>query len=124
MFSPESAVRPLEAGRYALFEPGDDKPSEFMALRLRGNVYDFINEKGAVNPVTFHPIAGGLHIAQVGQVPQRATEKKGYGYAVFKISGPEALVYVPDCDEQDKAGDHRARRGNPRSVRMLHRQGR
>ena len=103
MFAPESAVRPLEAGRYALYEPGDDKPSEFMELRLNGNVYDFINEKGAVNPVTFHPIPDGLHIAQVGEVPQRATDKKGYAYAVFKISGREALVYVLDCDQQDKA---------------------
>jgi hypothetical protein len=103
MFAADSAVRPLEPGRYAVFEPGEDKPSEHMELRLRGNVYDFINEKGAVNPVTFHPIAGGLHVAQVGDVPQRATDRKGYGYAVFKVSGREALVYVLECDKQDKA---------------------
>lgn len=102
MFAPESAVRTLEPGRYAVFEPGDDKPSEHIELRLRGNVYDFINEKGAVNPVTFHPIADGLHVAQVGDVPLRTTDRKGYGFAVFKISGPEALVYVLECDKQDK----------------------
>ena len=103
MFAPETAVRALEPGRYALFEPDQDKPSEYMDLRPRGNVYDFINEKGAVNPVTFHPIAGGVFVAQVGEMPQRTTDKKGYGYAIFKINGREATVYVVECDKQDRA---------------------
>lgn len=105
MFAPESGVRALEPGRYGLFESYGDqtKPSEYMDIRLRGNVYDFVNEKGAVNPVTLHPIAGGLLVAQVGDIPQRSTDKKGYGYALFKIDGREALVYVVECDKQDKA---------------------
>ena len=62
MFAPETAVKALEPGRYGLFEQYGDqiKPSEYMEVRLSGNVYDFVNEKGASNPVTFHPIAGGL----------------------------------------------------------------
>jgi hypothetical protein len=105
MFAPETAVRALEPGRYGLFEQYGDlsKPSEYMDVRQRGNVYDFINEKGAVNPVSFHPIAGGLFVAQVGEMPRRNTDKKGYGYALFKINGREALVYVVECDKQDKA---------------------
>ena len=105
MFAPETAVRALESGRYGLFEQYGDqsKPSEHMEIRARGNVYDFVNEKGAVNPVTFHPIAGGLYVAQVGGIPQANTDKKGYGYALFKIDGREALVYVVECDKQDKA---------------------
>ena len=105
MFAAESAARALEPGRYGLFEQYGDqsKPSEYMDVRLRGNVYDFINEKGAVNPVSFHPIAGGLFVAQVGGMPQRNGDKKGYGYALFKIDGREALVYVVECDKQDKA---------------------
>ena len=103
MFAPESGVRPLEPGHYALFEPDQEKASEYMDLRLRGNVYDFINEKGAVNPVSFHPIAGGLFVAQVGEMPQRTTDKKGYGYGLFKVDGREALVYVVECDKQDQA---------------------
>ena len=104
MFSPASAVQPLEAGRYGLFEQYGDqtKPSEYMEVRQRGTTYDFINEKGAVNPVTFHPVAGGLFVAQVGGMPQRSTDKNGYGYALFKIDGREALVYVVECDKQDK----------------------
>jgi len=105
MFAPETAVRALQPGRYALFEQYNNgtKPSEYMEVRLSGNTYDFVNEKGAVNPVTFHPIAGGLHVAQVGDVPQSGTDKKGYGYALFQISGPVARVYVVNCNKQDQA---------------------
>lgn len=105
MFSQTSAVQALEPGRYGLFEQYGDqtKPSEYMDIRLRGNVYDFINEKGAVNPVTFHAIAGGVFVAQVGGLPQRTSDNKGYGYALFRISGREAFVYVLECDKQDKA---------------------
>ena len=62
MFAPERGVSALEGGRYGLFEQYGDqtKPSEYMEVRLRDNVFDFVNEKGAVNPVSFHPIAGGL----------------------------------------------------------------
>jgi hypothetical protein len=105
MFAPETAVRALEPGRYGLFEQYGDqtKPSEYMEVRQNGSIYDFVNEKGAVNPVSFHPIAGGLYVAQVGGMPQRNGDKKGYGYALFKIDGREALVYVVECDKQDKA---------------------
>lgn len=105
LFPPESGVRVLVPGRYGLFEQyGDqEKPSEYMEIQQRGSVYDFVNEKGAVNPVSFHPIAGGLHVAQVGGMPRTGTDQKGYGYALFKISDREALVYVVECDKQDKA---------------------
>jgi hypothetical protein len=105
MFPPESGVRALESGRYGLFEQYGDqsKPSEYMEIRQRGSLYDFVNEKGAVNPVSFHPIEGGLFVAQVGGMPQPNTDKKGYGYALFRINGREALVYVVECDKQDKA---------------------
>jgi hypothetical protein len=104
MFAPESGVPALEPGRYGLFEQYGDqsKPSEYMEIRQRGSIYDFINEKGAVNPVSFHPIAGGMHVAQVGGMPQAGTDKKGYGYALVRISGREVLVYVVECNKQDK----------------------
>lgn len=105
MFSQTSAVAALEPGRYGLFEQYGDqgKPSEYMEVRQRGTVYDFINEKGATNPVTFHPIAGGVFVAQVGGLPRPSTDQKGYGYALFRVNGREALVYVVECDKQDKA---------------------
>src|SRR5215212_3277216 len=88
MFAPASATQPLEAGRYGVFEQYGDQntPSEYWDLRLRADgAYDFINEKGATNPVSFHPIAGGLHVAQVGDLPQQGSDRKGYGYALFEI---------------------------------------
>ena len=36
-------------------------------------------------------------------MPRPNTDKKGYGYALFKIDGRESLVYVVECDKQDKA---------------------
>jgi len=104
-FAPASATQPLEAGRYALFEQyGDqDKPSEYMEVRRRADgAYDFINEKGATNPVSLHPIAGGLHVAQVN-VAQEGSDKKGFGYALFEIGGREVRVHMVECDRQDKA---------------------
>lgn len=105
MFSLESGVQALEPGRYGLFEQYGDQstPSEYMEVRQRGSAYDFVNEKGAVNPVSFHPIPGGIYVAQVGGLKQPGTDKTGYGYALFRINGREALVYVIECDKQDKA---------------------
>jgi hypothetical protein len=105
MFASEDGVSALEPGRYALFEQYGDQsmPSEYMEIRRRGSVYDFVNEKGAVNPVSFHVIAGGVLVVQVGGMPRSGTDKTGYGYALFKINGREALVYVLECDKQDKA---------------------
>jgi len=36
-------------------------------------------------------------------MPRPNSDTKGYGYALFKIDGREALVYVVECDKQDKA---------------------
>jgi|GEM_PF-2188943 len=106
MFAPASATLPLEAGRYALFERYGDqnKPSEYIDVKLRNDGgYDFVNEQGETTPVSFHAIAGEVYVAQAGDVAQKETGKKGYGYALFRISGREALVYVSECDKQDKA---------------------
>ena len=104
MFTPQSAVRPLEAGRYGLFEQYGDqnKPSEYMEVKLRDDGgYDFINDKGAATPVSFHAIGGGIHVAQVRE--KKDAEKKAFGYALFQIKGREALVYVLECDKQNRA---------------------
>lgn len=102
MFPPTSAVPALgDGGRYAAFEQGDgkDKPTETMTVRPRSDAgYDFINEKGAATPVTFHVIPGGLHVAQV-----KLEGNQGYGYVLFRISRNEVLVIPAECDKQDQA---------------------
>lgn len=101
MFPQASAVPALgDGGRYAAFEQvdGKDKPTETMMARPRSDGgYDFVNEKGAATPVTFHVIPGGLHIAQV------KLEGSGYGYVLFRIAAKEALVIPAECEKQDQA---------------------
>src|SRR5207244_3723893 len=100
MFSPASAVRALDdGGRYATFEQidGKEKPSDPIVVRPRTDGgYDFVTEKGASNPVTFHPIAGGLHVAQV-----RLDGDQGYGYVVVRVGSNGMLVIPAECARQD-----------------------
>jgi hypothetical protein len=102
MFPQASAVPALgDGGTYATYEQvdGKDKQAESITVRKRADGgYDFINDKGASNPVSFHPIAGGLHVAQV-----KLEGDSGYGYVLFRIAGNEALVVPAECDKQDQA---------------------
>ena len=102
MFSLASAIPALgDGGRYATFEvdAGKEKPSDPIVVRPGpANVYDFINEKGHATPVTFHPIASGLHVAQV-----RLEGGQGYGYVVARVAGNEVVIMPAECARQDKA---------------------
>jgi hypothetical protein len=102
MFSPASAIPALDdAGRYATFEvdEGKEKPSDPIVVRPGpANVYDFVNKKGHATPVTFHPIAGGLHVTQV-----RLDGGQGYGYVVARMTGNEVVIMPAECARQDKA---------------------
>jgi hypothetical protein len=102
LFSAETAVLALgEGGRYATFETGDGKeqPSDPLTVRPGpGNVYDFINEKGVATPVTFHPLAGEQHIAQV-----KLEGDAGYGYVLLRTDGRQAVVVPIECNKQDEA---------------------
>ena len=102
MFSPASAIPALgNGGRYATFEvdEGKEKPSDPIVVRPGpANVYDFVNEKGHATPVTFHPIAGGLHVAQVS-----LDGGQGYGYVVARVAGHEVTIMPAECARQDKA---------------------
>ena len=102
MFAPATAVKALgEGGKYATFEiaDGKEKPTDKYVVRPRADgAYDFVNEKGAATPVSFHPIAGGLHVAQV-----KLEGNSGYGYVLFRIAGKDAQVIPAECDQQDQA---------------------
>jgi outer membrane murein-binding lipoprotein Lpp len=104
MFPPSSMAQPLKAGRYTTFERDADKfkADEKIEVRLRGDgLYDFINEKGAATPVSFHRLDGNRFVAQAED--KKANGDKGYGYAVFEVAGDTALVFMADCQKQDKA---------------------
>ena len=96
-------VRALgDGGRYATFERDDGKEKPRRSDRVRpgpGNVYEFVNEKGVATPVTFHPLAGDEHIAQV-----RLEGGAGYGYVLARVASPKEIVIVPaECSKQDAA---------------------
>ena len=101
MFSPASAVPALgDRGRYATFEieRGQEKRSDPIAVWPRADGgYDFVNEKGAATPVTFHPVAGGMYVAQI-----RLEGSQGYGYVVARVSGNEVVIIPAECAKQDK----------------------
>lgn len=100
LFAPDTAVAVLgDGGKYATFEQdqGQDKPSDPLEVRARpGNVYDFINEKGHVTPVTFHALPNGEHVAQV-----RLEGDSGYGYVLARVTARDVLVVPAECSKQD-----------------------
>jgi hypothetical protein len=53
-----------------------------------------------VVPISLHEVGDGRFVGQ------SRSEKDGvvaYAYLMFRLNGPEVLVYLPDCGEQDKA---------------------
>jgi hypothetical protein len=98
------AAAPLgEGGRYALYERGPNnryERQEALVIKRRSDrAYDFVDEKGETQTVSFHALGDGLFVAQA----KAEKDQPGYGYAVLRVSGGETLVYVPQCDAQDKA---------------------
>jgi hypothetical protein len=105
-FPADSAVAAFgDGGRFQGYDRTDDghfkKADEaiFTVKRRGDGGYDFIDQKNEVQPISFHPIAGGNF---VGQAPEKNGTSR-YSYVVFHIAGNEAFIYVPDCDKQDKA---------------------
>jgi hypothetical protein len=104
-FSLADVAAPLgEGGRYAVFERGPDnryQRQEAVVIKRRADgAYDFVDEKGETQTVSLHPLGPGLFVAQA---KAEKDDDPGYGYAFLRVSGSEALVYVPQCDAQDKA---------------------
>jgi len=104
-FPAENAVAAFgDGGRFQGYDRMEDgrykKADEaiFMVKRRGDGGYDFIDEKDKVQPISFYPIAGGNFVGQALE-----NGKSRYAYVVFRITGNEALIYVPDCDKQDKA---------------------
>jgi hypothetical protein len=98
------AAAPLgNGGRYALYERGPDnryQRQEVVVIKRRGDgAYDFVDEKGETQTVSFHALGGDLFVGQA----QAEKDQPGYGYAVVRMTAGEAVVYVPQCDDQDKA---------------------
>ena len=104
-FPAESTVAAFgDGGRFQGYDRTEDgrykKADEaiFIVKRRGDGGYDFVDQKDEVQPISFHPIAGGNF---VGQAPENRTSR--YTYVVVRVAGNEAFFYFPDCDKQDKA---------------------
>ena len=91
-----------EGGRYGVFERGDNdqykRQEAFVIKRRADGAYDITNEKGEVLRISFHPLGDGAFISQA----KAEKDQPGYGYAVFRFTGNEAVLYAPQCSDQDK----------------------
>jgi hypothetical protein len=98
LFAEATAVAALgEGGRYVAYEKIGNrfKRDEAIQMRRRDRGYDYINEKGAVTPLTLHPLAKDLFAVQA------KSEDGGYLYARLRMRGATGFVEVADCDKQD-----------------------
>src|SRR5262245_27285574 len=91
-----TAAAPFGAGgRYGVFERGDNnqyKRQETFVIKRRGDgAYDFTNEKGEVIQISFHPLGPNQFIGQA----KAEKDQPGFGYAVFRFAGKEAVLYAP-----------------------------
>jgi hypothetical protein len=99
----EAAAPFGEGGRYVVYEwvAGDrfERQEVFVITRRADRGYDFVNEKGETLTMSLHALGGDRFVGQAS--PDKT--QPGYGYVVFRMTGNEALLYLPQCDKQDKA---------------------
>jgi hypothetical protein len=103
-FLPGTAVAVFgEGGRYQAYERLEDgsyKTDEVVVIKRRADrSYDFVDEKGDTNLISFHAIAGGYHVGQA----RSEKNKPAYAYLMIRMSGNEAQLYIPQCDRQEKS---------------------
>ena len=91
-----------DGGRYVVYEwvAGDrfDRQEVFVITRRADRSYEFMNEKGQSLTMSMHALGGGLFVGQA----RPSKDRPGYGYVVFRMTGNEAVLYLPQCDKQDK----------------------
>jgi hypothetical protein len=103
---PASAAAPFGGGgRYAVYEHVADnryqRQEVFVIKHRPDRGYDFANEKGETLTMSLHAVGDDLFAGQTRT--EKDKDEPGYGYVLFRITGNEALLYAPQCDEQDKA---------------------
>ena len=75
----------------------------FVIKRRPDRAYDFVNEKDEVVTISLHAHRR-RPVRRAGDNEQeKDKDKPAYGYVVFRVTGNEALLHAPQCDEQDKA---------------------
>ena len=102
---PLAAAVPVfgEGGSYDLFERSDgdqyERQESFVVKRRSDGGYDFGNDKGDVQPISFHALVDDYYVGQA----KAEKDRKGYVFTIFRVLPNEAYLYLPQCDEQDQA---------------------
>ncbi len=90
-----------EGGRYVVYEHlGDDryKRQEVFVIKRQGDrSYEFANEKGETLAISLHALGDGLFVGQA-----KEKDKADYAYVVFRVAGSDAILFAPQCSDQDK----------------------
>jgi hypothetical protein len=93
-----------DGGRYVVYAYVDgsryDRQEIFVLKRRPDGAYDFTNEAGKTIAISLHGIGDGRF---AGQAISGKDGNAGYAYTVFQVTNQEAVLYLPKCDEQDKA---------------------
>jgi hypothetical protein len=103
-FSVADAAAPFgDGGRYVVYErvAGDrfERQEVFVIKRRADRAYEFVNEKGETLTISLHALGSDRFVGQASP----SKNQPGYGYVVFRFTGNEATLYLPQCDKQDKA---------------------
>jgi hypothetical protein len=49
--------------------------------------------------MSLHAVGAGLFVGQASP----SKDRPGFGYVVFRMTGNETVLYLPQCDKQDKS---------------------
>ena len=105
-FPPGTAAAPFgDGGRYVVYEyvaeDRYERQEVFDIKRRADRAYDLINEKGQTIAVTFHAVAEDRFVGQTKT--EKDPNHKTYGYLMLRVTDKEALLYLPQCGEQELA---------------------
>src|SRR5262245_24874490 len=101
----EAAAPFGDGGRYVVYEwvTGDrfERQEVFVITRRPDRAYDFVNEKGEVLTISLHAVGGDRFAGQA--TDPKEPDKAEHSYVVFRVTGNDVMVYLPQCDKQNQA---------------------
>lgn len=88
-------------GSYVVYErvDGDEwrRQEVFTVTRRPDGAYDLRNEAGKSQTISLYLIGNEMFAGQA----HPPAGKSGYGYMMFRVTGDEAVLYLPQCDRQN-----------------------
>jgi hypothetical protein len=78
-----------------------ERQEVFDIRRRADRAYGLTNEKGETIAISFYALSEDRFVGQAKA--EKDADDKTHGYVMLRIVGKEALLYLPQCDEQDQA---------------------